>query len=62
MLLPRDNDLCLLVQTTHMTALHQHFPWSWRITRWPPTLASISKFSTRAIAASAVSTKILWEL
>ena len=50
MLLPGNNDLCLLVQTTHATALHQHFPWSWRITRRPPALSSIRKRRTRAIA------------
>src|SRR5262245_8890964 len=50
MLLPGDNDLCLLAQTAHATALHQHFPWFWRITRRPPALSSIRKRRTRAIA------------
>src|SRR5262249_33411752 len=50
MLLPGDNDLCLLAQTAHATALYQHFPWSWRIIRRPPALSSIRKRCTRAIA------------
>src|SRR5262249_11110485 len=50
MLLPWDNDLCLLAQTTHTTALHQHFSRSCPITRRPPALSGIRKCRTRTIA------------